>query len=338
MSDTTMSNISIHPVQSLDQYRSSLKSVPTIGSLVWFGVEDGVKIEHAGLLTRLSAAGFSAFAPPEPRDSDVFTRVCSKSHRKKVQTSNPNVFVNYMLRPVGKDGTSIWRRIVAERVDTKGKKLGYSECTDLIYSDSNSTILPSPKDNPDSVSDEITLKVISDFNNMKGCVNSYVLREQLRKILTSLDAITVRNRGAVFFIPGHDTEIVEFEKLVDSLGGGVIAHSLPLVDNNKQREMVREAFESESVDDLDELIEDVYQSLNGPRGLTQKGKVSYILRLENIKKKVTNYSSVLEQTLSLTETKMDVAQKLMLNVITGEINDQTTQTHTDIKSDDVTNS
>src|SRR5918996_2030849 len=81
--------------------------------------------------------------------------------------------------------------------------------------------------------------------------NSYAVRELIRRELTLANATLVRPTGGVYFVMRTNAPALDKVLLLGEQLEGTSVHALPLIDDAKQRQMVREAVENETVLEID---------------------------------------------------------------------------------------
>lgn len=290
-----------------------------LGRLFWYSLAD-VRVPQTECARMLRAAGFSATPPPMPKDLDVFKRVCTATKRDKIATAEPDVFENYLLVPF-RDDKMVTRRVVRQMVDNKGRKLGHDELIDIIFDRATSAIRTERVGTAvcHGMCKDIVGQIVSEFALWQGCLTTYAVREWIRNHILHLGATMVRPGGGVYFLKeALQPQIEGLEKFgleLNASGHGKIDfHSLPLIDDRKQREMVQRAFEAETVGALDTLmIEVATYNRDGAVVTADKYKALFATYRE-LMGKTQDYEALLEQKLASTGNRLELFQDALLQL------------------------
>lgn len=286
-----------------------------LGRLVWYSVSE-VKIAHEALCKDLLTVGLNAYLPRPPSDTDVFRRVCTAAQRKRVPTGDPDVYNNYTVRDVGYDAKTLHKTIVRETVDTKGKKLDHdSEMCKVVFTKATATV-QIDCNGTDPVASEMATQIDTDYHAEKGMMNSYGVRELIRRILLNVNATNVRGSGGgVYFVSEeHGDKLDALEKLAELLPGTCMVHSLPLIDDTKQREMLRRAFESESVEEIDRLVDEIAELTKAGKKISKDRYATYLEAFHAAKAKAKEYGELLETSLDSNGSRLKIFQRQVMNL------------------------
>lgn len=291
-----------------------------LGSLAWFSVSESVSVNHDEFRQHLLAAGLDlAFLPPTPRDDDVFRRVCTQAQRKRVPTA-AGTFENVLVRDVSRQNNTVIKQIVVEEVDAANKRLSYTPVYEVAF---DGTSIQSgyvgvglhggvPGASPSA--DAVLADIDSGFHAQKGKLNSYAIREVIRRVLGRSQATTVRSGGGVYFVmAAHVDHLAALEGLAERLDG-VSVHSLPLLDDVKQRTMVKEAFEAETVGEIDRRLGEIDAILNGPE-IPESKFLALNNEMQELIDKAESYSDLLEESMGNAEFRMKVYRKKMVSLL-----------------------
>lgn len=311
---------------------SSYKDEMFLGRLCYYAITESSHVDHGEFCRALISNGLDRNLPPVPRAVDVFKRACTASQRRRVATSDPNVLINYLVREVGKDSTNVWRRLVAETVDTQGHTLGYEELIEFHFSrDPNGALARvhghievrpliedlapgvQPVKYPDAPS--IAQTVVDSYRDQNNMLTPYAVREFVRKTLRSLNATAIRD-GVYFVKEQHAAEIAAFEEIINGLPGGSMMHSLPLIDDRKQRAMLRKAFEDESVGEIDRLLGEIHEIMaKSSTKITSDRFADFKVQYDGLKAKAAEYAELLETSLDETGSRLDVMNQALFSLM-----------------------
>lgn len=287
-----------------------------LGRLCWYVVTEDSYVDHAEFCRSLISNNLNDHLPPAPRASDVFKRSCTAAQVKRVPTAQPTVFVNYLIREVGKDPDNIWRRLVAETVDTEGRTLGYEEVAELHFFRPTQKITIKPMvATLDPAADAVIAEVENQFLAWNNTLTPYAVRELIRKILRGFNATVLRD-GVYFVREVHAEKVDALEAIVAILPGGSNFHSLPLLDDRKQRLMLKQAFEDESIGEVDRLLGEMRTVMTQPTAkITSDRFADFKLQYDALRSKVADYSDLLDEAMENTASRLEILNQAIFEIM-----------------------
>lgn len=291
-----------------------------LGRLCWYSIPDTIRITRKDFHAELSQEGVKFGALPDVRAVDVFKRGCTASERNKYlptldeQTALsllPGCHINYMFRNAGQDKSNVWRTLVREIVDSNGHELSYLEVASLIYDRATETIDYKTKVPLSDTERDIIQDVYDYFSSEAEIATPYSVREFVRKgIEWHLHAIKVRPSGGIYFVQEQFyQELSGLSNVVNNIGGTF--HDLPLIDDSKQREMLRKAFEDESLDDVNIMLGEMSEIIKNNKTISEDRYVDLMERYKKLTKKVKEYSDILDEAMTNTASYLDIAEAQM---------------------------
>jgi hypothetical protein len=260
--------------------------------------------------------------PRPPSPVDVFRRVCSASQRKRVPGPNSTI-ENYLVRDLPADAQRVHKVLVKETVRTGGLTYETQLCT-IDYVKALET-LEITCANGDVTAASIAGQIRHDYEATKGTINSYGVRELIRKILLDVNATNVRGPGGgVYFVSNaHKATVDSLEQLASLIPGDVLVHSLQLLDDGKQREMLRRAYESETAEEADRVVNEMAELAAevkaGRRRLDHDRVNTYLEVLARYRGKAREYKQLLSSSLDTADSRLDIMQgqiQELLNLVT----------------------
>lgn len=272
-----------------------------LGDLVWYSVAEHTLIKHADLVDLLTKVGLDAHQPPAPKDEDVFRRVATSHQRKKVETDNPDVYENYMIRDVKRGPDVFTKQIVVERVNGKGKKLGYEPSVQMEFTVATGKIeITALGRRSNTQAMNLADLIRKDFRSEKGHTNAYGIRETIRRAVNGTGATCVKPTGGVYFIMEAHREavesLVEFAEAID----GVTFHPVPLINDGEQQAMLKAAFESETKGTVEDRLVEIDRMLAGPE-ITSRRYADLMAEMKQIRARTGEYRDLLDDTLANTD-------------------------------------
>jgi hypothetical protein len=289
-----------------------------LGRLTWYSFSN-VRIDHGDAVRALVRAGIDTQLPLPPRDADVFRRVTgSKAGRKRVPTAMADVFENYRLVEVSKPNEElIIRRIVCQRVDQNNRELEHEDLDDLVFTHATSAVkMENTTGRSTSVSVEMAGAIMADYNLWRNHLNTYSVREWTRKFLIALRATSVRPGGGVYFVrEEYADKVAAAEEFVNALPGDCVFHSLPLVDDRKQREMLQKAFEAETSDAIDNLLAEITDIRQNGIRIGEARYSEFLGEYQTLMAKTKEYEGLLEEKLANTHSRLSIFQSSIMGLL-----------------------
>jgi hypothetical protein len=296
------------------EYTEHLRNskTPFIGLLAWFHVSERAEIKQPDLAKLVEATEAPIKVPKLAKPANLFRRACTEAQRNKIPTGKPGTFYNFMIRDLGYDDICVRRQLVAEQVDSKQRELGYDILTKMTFNKITNEL--TFEDNEEE-RDDATLKVvdeirdeITDFLTDKAFVISpVVMRSLIRNSFESaLFGTSVRQGGGVYFIRMNFAEQLEAVDHVCRALDGAAVDMLPLVDDAKQRSMVKEAFKAEVSETSSGLVTRMKELLNSNDPVTAKEYDSVLADYTEAKKRLDLYGDILSSEKSYVESSLEI--------------------------------
>ena len=172
-----------------------------LGRLVLSTVSE-LTVAHDTVAVHLNRYGLGEYLGGVPADSDIFRRVTKTIQSR--EDLGDGTFLNVLVRDVTHGNTNeIVRRVVAENVDPKGKRLAYTEVWDLTFDKEHGTL--TTRRTPDwipTAADDIVAGLGDEYQAKRGTLNGDGIRALIKKILVGSHAIPI-HRGASFMPRQH---------------------------------------------------------------------------------------------------------------------------------------
>lgn len=289
-----------------------------LGSLLWYTVSE-TRVSFSDLEQALKDSGLKDFVPRKPRDEDVFRRVAPNGHKRRIASSVPDVHVNYRIHQVKRGGGVCVKQIVMETVDTAGEVLQFLPVYEMRYvegSGGDDLSVHSLVTPVDTVAEVIADEIVADYQANRGWVDATAIRTIIRRVMESCKATNVRPTGGVYFVmSAYASTVDSLEEFAQRIDGSQV-HSLPLISDDKQREMVRRAYEAESVGEIEALMQQVSGILGDPTiKMNTKKYAALSAQFTHALSKTKDYEHLLEDTLDLTNDKLDLLQTGMAQLL-----------------------
>lgn len=293
-----------------------------LGHLCWYAVSDDSEQDMDAFVDNINKCGFDFHKPKKASPDDVFRRVTTLNSRKRVKTSDPNVFLNFFFTEVGADAAGIYRTLVMQTVDTAGHELGHENVWQVIFDKIYSTAatpiinirtqaIGTADANGVVPGADIVKSVQDDFNEQLSKANPNMLRYWIRRSFEQIHSTTVRPSGGVYFVANKFSAEMDAMKKVVNVVPGASIHSLPLIDDQEQRLMLKAAFEDESAGQLNAMIHEVRAILATEKGLSTTKRAHYMREWVRLSGKLKDYSTILSDNLHSVESRVDVLHQMI---------------------------
>lgn len=286
-----------------------------LGQICWYGIsEDDVRptfVEfnqvcgQEGLLSQVKS----------PRPVDVFKRACKTAERARYVPAADDLHIlgynlnttcgfdrmshiNYLVRNAGQDQDSVWRVLVREVVDSDNHAVGHTNVAKLGFMRAHRYLQTRWETAPHlDIERDLLAEVSRYYTEETETITTNAIRNFITTTLEQrLVATRVRSTGGVFFVRNQFAEQVEaLERVVTRVGGEF--HSHPLIDDSKQREMVRLAFEAEAKADIDVAIVEMTNLMAADHRVTKAQWVAYNESYEHHRRKIREFSDILDASL-----------------------------------------
>lgn len=293
-----------------------------LGRVAYYQITEQSYVEHGAFCQALLSVGLDQLLPPVPRQRDIFKRACTAAQVKRVPTTQPNEFVNFMLREVGKDPDNVWRRVVAETVDSAGRTLTYVETADVHFYQPSGSITITVLNGHTGLDPVIVTgtKSVTDtvqalYTGWQNTLTPFSVRELIRKIIRGLNATVLRD-GLYFVREQHAPKIEAIETVVNATPGGSLFHSFPMVDDGKQRAALKAAFELESVGEIDRLLGEIREIMvDGDKRITSDRFADFKMQYDSLRRKVADYSDLLDTALVETGSRLEIMDGMLFELM-----------------------
>lgn len=295
-------------------YTDAIANLPDeafLGSLLYFSISNAdVNLKNAH--RDLTAAGLSTDTLRKNlRPVDAF-RKATKRFEKKFKPIN-GVRSELMVRPVGEDGEQAYRHLILERaVVQQGKKrrVFYEKVGEITFTRGNKVngeyeshgvecrrttnhLGEALTAEEDQWLTEQLATFEDHYDHLLHYMDSHAVRTFVREYIYNLSGTCVKESGGLYFVKqDHVDEINRLANWVRTVGSEF--HSLPLLNLTDQKAMILEAFEEETLKEVERLMGEVGKILGDPdRKIEEKTFDAYADKASNLTAKVQEYNAML---------------------------------------------
>jgi hypothetical protein len=299
---------------TMSSYTDAISNLPDeafLGSLLWFSISQAdVNLELAR--DELTKAGLNTGTMRKIlRPVDAF----KKASRDVGHKFKPfgGLRSEILVRAVGEDGEQAHRHLILERAENRaGKKrrILYEKVGEVVFTrgvkkdgeyldygvECHRTTMNMSTPLTDEEDAWLTARLdeFGDrFDHLLHYMDSHAVRSFVRDYIDSLSGTCVKESGGLYFIKQeHAAEVAALGVWVRSIGSEF--HSLPLLNLADQRQMIMEAFEDETIKEVERLMTEVQKILADPeRKIEDKTFDAYGMRAADLSGKVAEYNEML---------------------------------------------
>jgi ElaB/YqjD/DUF883 family membrane-anchored ribosome-binding protein len=277
-----------------------------LGMLVWYTVPESVWVDYNDFTAQCMKLNAPVEIRKAPKASDVFLRACTTveaNYKKRPVNpfvSNGAAYSNYLIRKAGSDADWICKQVVVEYVDLSDHQLSFEVLGDIRFHKSTHEMICQPTGTgyADNTFSTITDDIRDYYQHREMLLTPYTIREALRRALEGpMMALSVRTAGGVYYVNSQQAEnLSALERLAKDIEG-ITFHILPLIDDSSQREMLKAAFEDDSVGELQRLMGDINDVISTKGSLSTKQLVAFQERYDDYRKRTREYSDILDDSL-----------------------------------------
>lgn len=300
--------------KAMAKYTDALDNLPEecfLGSLLFFSIcQADVNLDQAR--QDLVAAGLSTDGLRKNlRPIDAF-RKASKRFEHKFKPVD-GIRSELMVRPVGEDGEQSFRHLVLERaVIQAGKKrrVFYEKVGELTftrgtkkngeYVDHSVECRRTTGHLPDPLTAEedqwLTEQLATfadNYDHLLHYMDSHAVRTFVRESIYALGGTCVKETGGLYFVRQDNVPNVEkLAQWVRSVQSEF--HTLPLLNYAEQRSMISEAFEGETLEEIQRQMDEVAKILGDPsRTIEEKTYDAFAAKAADLAQRIQDYNAML---------------------------------------------
>ena len=297
---------------------------PILGMLAWYTVPTSAEIEHKQFIHLIDQHKAPIDRINIPSANNVFRRACSVATMKKQTGPTDDSSCNYTMRDAGNEPSFIFKCLVEETVDGKNHVLDHRTIADISLAKDTAKMHFECKISDDDFAWDAYSEVkhtLESFIKSKSLImHDLVIREAARRAVEyNLLGVRVRQGGGVYFVAlDKCKELESISNVINSIGAASF-DMLPLVDDEKQREMLRVSFESESVGETQVLISEARELLKSDK-ITAKKFIEMQTRYASLKSKMAEYSGILNDSLDNSKEALNIASS-QINALLDRMED-----------------
>jgi hypothetical protein len=140
----------------------------------------------------------------------------------------------------------------------------------------------------------------------------------VRRQLDEMRAFLLRRNGSVYFVPkDQEDAAVGMTELLEWVGRGSGFHILPLIDTDKQREMIQAAFEDEVHESAQTMLNTLQEAIHKKEPVTKAAWLEFMNRKEALQSRAAEYSDLIDREFIKAGTELALLDDAMTDILTG---------------------
>lgn len=165
--------------------------------------------------------------------------------------------------------------------------------------------------------DEAEDRFREEFDHAMKYLDAQTIRQTVRRQMDLMRAFLLRRNGSVYFIPrDQEDKAVAMCALLDWIGRGSGFHILPLIDTEKQREMIQAAFEDEVHESAQAMLNVLAEAIHNKEPLTFSKWSEMLDAKESLIARAREYSDLIEREFAKAGTELALLDDTMSDVFT----------------------
>lgn len=302
-------------------YGAGIRKETLLGWVAWYGISDPT-VEYNKLKDKFHELGLDEQALPAPlRPGDSFKRACRYAQASKLPIPGTDNYANVLIRKVAMEADLLEWHMVIETVDSEGRKLGYDEVAALRFRKDTNTLDIDRTDfskgkGYTGISNDAVARFKEEFVFAQTFIDSQTLRQTIRRQLDMMRAFLLRRNGSVYYVPkDQESKAVALADLLEWVGGGSGFHILPLIDTDKQREMIQGAFEDEVHESAQKMLSDLQEAIVTKKKLTNGAWLEMMDRKDKLYERAREYSDLIDREFAKAGTELSLLDDSMMEVL-----------------------
>lgn len=281
-----------------------------LGRYMWYSVPESTMLDYDVIVDALGDVGLTKKLPKPPREYDVFRRVTKESQRRKIPhrengVTIPGVIENWLVRDVSSNREDVITRRLVVEVVSPDETMVHEQIVDLQY------VRPTAQQTKGRVefhwlnghtaakwpiADAITQTVYSEYTRWQGKLAHASIRHWIQQTIVGFGAIQARVTGGIYFLEEQYADQVEALEAfcATHLPEGGECHSVEIIDNKKQRDLIHKAIVRETIGAIEDITAEVQECRRDGK-LTSKKYLDIQKRVALVDSKMGNYMKLLDR-------------------------------------------
>lgn len=306
-------------VDNLIAVNGAKVEIKFLGHLLWFTITD-LRVTLEQLQEAFRQVGLDeAYLPKPINPRDAFRKATSKAEVKAYPLEEGKR-LNLLVREVKCDKDLLIRQVVREVVDAKNVRLEYLPIANLrLMGNQGEKVEVVPfiaRDNLYPAERSVLGSIEADYEAEKVSYNGQNVRDLIMRVLRNCHPVAVRPSGGVYFIPeAYEATVESLKALVRLLNGYKITGyscelwSVPVVDAEEQRAMVKQNLEEQVMAESKALLEELTGLLKAENvKIRTKTAQKYIEQVRALAAMVKEYEDLLDTKITTVRANLDLVK------------------------------
>lgn len=269
------------------------------------------------------------------RPVDAFHKA-ARDLGRKFPVRDDGIQSSFIVPSVGQDKDTVHRHVVLERAHvatSQRRRVVYDTVAELIFWRGDLTdegyegyrLEINRKNVPGlefSSQEEAWLNsmlggLTDRFRHYRENLDSHAVRTYVRDYVTALSATCIKQNGGLYFVPQKHAAVLEsLRSWVTSISDECEFHTMPLVDLDDQRDMLRKALEDEVVTEVERMSADIAKILkDSNRNITDKTFSAMNEEVSELLAKTNEYAGMLDRKLETANERLGILRKQVLQLV-----------------------
>lgn len=323
---------------SFADYIRSTRELPEeafLGSLIWFSITKKARVTPEDVEKIFVDLDLDpAFIPSRITAANAFRKATGRDAREYSYTLADGNRANVLLRDLPSTRDTSTRVVIRERIDRFGNKLDHAEVGRITFFKPSSARHATTKDSDPATMIRFALDDKTLQNGERDCLAEFLrqvhadyltyanylydqpLRGMIREYIRSLNAVSVRESGAMYFVHRDRwPTVARLTDLVERLHKDCSFVSAPFLDLPNLREMLIETFQDEIVTEVTKLVENIEERRRNGK-ITPEFVTETSTTVRAIQARAEEHSQVLEVSQDRTAGALENAYVLLASLAT----------------------
>lgn len=330
---------------SLGDYRERLAGLPAdhfVGSILWFSISgtverpDGrrtvvpVRVNSDQLEDWFDDLELDRdFLPARIKKIDAFRNASSQARSEYSLTDGKRAQLR--VEEVRSDAEQVIRHVMCLIVDSRNEQLSYDHMATLKFIRGGRTargkrhsgdhwkyqVLHRVKGQDREKVEAFIADISQRYDDLAVNLQSPAIRSVLRQYLSSLNAISMKTSGGVYFVHKERWDVIDrLQELVKRISQGCVLEHFPLVDTDGSRSMLAEAHQAEVEEEIRKLLVEVATVEEKAKARGGRIEPKVYAQLNGRLQEVMTRSEDVAKTVGLAQGRASSAIELALDAVT----------------------
>lgn len=301
--------------------------VSFLGFMVYYSVS-GMRVATDDLKEAFDFAGIDEnLLPKETSPKDAFLKAVKRAEVRgrevSVDTDGNPIYTNLLIREVRSEGGETIKQLVRENVNSSKETLSYRPVFQIEHTTQGNINYSLLDDNAGEIEWSTLKSIKNNYLEEVGTYDSQAIRRVFISILGTLEPVSMRSSGGIYFVPRRNEEGVrKLERLTQALreacdgADKTQIMAIPMVDRDDYRDVLNENLNQQINSQAGTIIKEISKIKQSGAAITSKRRNAFMERFASLKRLTTSYKGILERNLDETEVSLEMAQAQIVKLFT----------------------